>query len=79
LIPKKGNGLGIIVPKNCPAPHEIRKKVPIGISRLVMDCVKDSPADRPHDMMTVISRLDLIIHSILGDKIRMGKNAANDN
>ncbi|MHC4194029.1 MAG: serine/threonine-protein kinase, partial [Planctomycetota bacterium] len=79
LIPKKGNGLGIIVPKNCPAPHEVRKKVPVGISRLVMDCVKDSPVDRPRDMMTVISRLDLIIHSILGDKIRMGKNAADNN
>jgi len=29
--------------------------------------------------MTVISRLDLIIHSILGDKIKISKNAANNN
>jgi serine/threonine-protein kinase len=79
LIPKKDNGLGIIVPKNCPAPHEMRKKVPVGVSKLVMDCVKDNPADRPRDMMTVISRLDLIIHSILGDRIRTNKDAPNDN
>jgi serine/threonine-protein kinase len=70
LIPKKNNGLGIVVQKKLPQPHEIRKKVPVGVSRLVMDCVKDNPAERPRNMMTVISRLDLIIHSILGDRIK---------
>jgi len=79
LIPKKNNGLSLVIPKNCPAPHQIRKKVPIGVSKLVMDCVKDNPAERPRNMMTVISRLDLIIHSILGDKIKVYKNAANNN
>ncbi|HUW18228.1 MAG TPA: serine/threonine-protein kinase [Sedimentisphaerales bacterium] len=79
LIPKKKNGLGLVIPKNCPAPHEIRDKVPTGVSRLVMDCIKDNPAERPRDMMTVISRLDLMIHSILGDKIRTNKNAPNNN
>jgi len=79
LIPKKKERLGLVVPHNCPAPHEIRKKVPVGVSNLVMDCVKDSPPDRPRNMMTVISRLDLIIHSILGDKIKISKNAANNN
>jgi serine/threonine-protein kinase len=70
LIPRKNNGLGIVVQKKLPQPHEIRKKVPVGVSRLVMDCVKDNPAERPRNMMTVISRLDLIIHSILGDRIK---------
>jgi serine/threonine-protein kinase len=79
LIPKRKNGLGLVIPRNCPAPHEIRKKVPIGVSKLVMDCIKDNPADRPRNMMLVISRLDLMIHSILGDKIRTNKNASNDN
>ncbi|MHC4619852.1 MAG: serine/threonine protein kinase [Planctomycetota bacterium] len=78
LIPKKRNGLGLVIPKNCPAPHEIRDKVPIGVSRLVMDCIRDNPAERPGDMMTVISRLDLMIHSILGDKIRTNRNASNN-
>ncbi|MHC4528271.1 MAG: serine/threonine protein kinase, partial [Planctomycetota bacterium] len=77
LIPKKKDGLGLIIPKNCPAPHEIRKQVPIGVSRLVMDCIKDNPEDRPRNMMMVISRLDLMIHSILGDKLRANRNASN--
>jgi len=79
LIPKKNNGLSLVIPKNCPAPHQIRKKVPIGVSKLVMDCVQDNPAERPRNMMTVISRLDLTIHSILGDKIKAYKNGANNN
>jgi serine/threonine-protein kinase len=79
LIPKKRETVGLIVPKNCPAPHEIRDKVPIGVSKLIMECIKDNPAERPRNMMVVISRLDLIIHSILGDKIRMNKNASNNN
>ena len=79
LIPKKNNGLGIVIQKKLPQPHEIRKKVPVGVSRLVMDCVKDNPAERPRNMMTVISRLDLIIHSILGDRIRANKDASIDN
>ncbi|GAH71369.1 unnamed protein product, partial [marine sediment metagenome] len=79
LIPRKNDSLGLAVRKNCPAPHEIRKKVPAEVSKLVMDCVKDNPAERPRSMLTVISELDLMIHSILGDKIKTDKNAASDN
>jgi serine/threonine-protein kinase len=79
LIPKRKNGMGLVIPKNCPAPHEIRNKVPVGVSKLIMDCIKDDPADRPRDMTMVISRLDLMIHSILGDKIRTNKNGSNNN
>jgi serine/threonine-protein kinase len=79
LIPKKSTGVPLVVPQNCPAPHEIRDKVPIGVSKLIMDCIKDNPEDRPRDMTTIISRLDLIIHSIIGDKIRANKNASNNN
>lgn len=78
LIPKKGNGLGLVIPKNCPTPHELEKQIPVGVSKLVMDCVKDKPADRPDNMMTVISRLDLMVHSIFGGKIRATKNASNN-
>jgi len=78
LIPKRKNGIGLVIPKNCPSPHEIRKKVPLGVSKLVMDCIKDNPEERPRNMMMVMSRLDLMIHSILGDKIRTNKNASNN-
>jgi len=78
LIPK-ADDLGLTPPEPCPTPHERRKKIPVGISNLVMDCVKEDPAQRPRNMMTVISRLDLMIHSLLGDKIKINKNASNNN
>ena len=78
LIPKKDN-FGLAVPQHRRAPHERRKQIPVGISKFVMDCVKDDPAERPRNMMTVISRLDLMIHSILGDKIKTNKDASNNN
>ena len=79
LIPRKNDRLGLVIPRNCPTPHELRKKVPPGVSKLVMDCVKDNPAERPRNMMTVVSRLDLMIHSILGDKIKTSENASSNN
>ncbi len=77
LIPKK-DSLGLPIPQKRRAPHELKKQIPIGISKFVMDCVEDDPANRPHDMMTVISRLDLLIHSILGGKLKTSKNASNN-
>lgn len=70
LIPKT-NELGLpIPPPPRLAPHEIKKQLPTGVSKLVMDCIEDDPALRPRNMMTVISRLDLMVHSIFGGKIK---------
>ena len=69
LIPKKDN-LGLLIPQTRRAPHELKNQIPKGVSNLVMDCVKDDPSQRPRNMMTVISKLDLLIHSILGDKMK---------
>ena len=69
LIPKTDT-LGLPMPQPRKEPHQIRKQVPKMVSKLVMDCVEDDPAKRPLNMMTVISRLDMMIHSLLGDKIR---------
>ena len=80
LIPKKRDGLLIAAaPEPCPAPHEIRKQLPIGLSNLVMDCVNEDPLHRPPDMMTVISRLDVMVHSILGDRAKSEKDVSNNN
>ncbi|MCU0916338.1 MAG: serine/threonine protein kinase [Planctomycetes bacterium] len=84
LIPKKTAVLArkdasnSYEPSKCPAPHELRRQLPIGISRLVMDCVKQDPAERPGNMVEVMSRLDLMIHSIFGSKIRANRNASNN-
>ncbi|HUS73718.1 MAG TPA: serine/threonine-protein kinase [Sedimentisphaerales bacterium] len=79
LIPQKNRVIGIVIPRSCPAPHELKKRIPIGTSRLVMECIKDNPAQRPPNMMTVISRLDLMIHSLIGSKIKTNKNASSNN
>ncbi|MBN1972538.1 MAG: serine/threonine protein kinase [Sedimentisphaerales bacterium] len=79
LIPKK-NKFGLpIAPEPKRAPHEIKKLLPMGISKLVMDCIEDDPAMRPQNMSTVISRLDVMVHSIFGNKIKTTKNASNNN
>jgi len=78
LIPKK-NKFGLPVAEARRAPHELKKQLPIGISKLVMDCIENDPANRPRNMMTVVSRLDLMVHSIFGGKIKTNKNASNNN
>ena len=78
LIPKKNEyGLPVIEPLR--APREIKKRIPASVSKLVVDCVKDDPAERPTNMMTVVSRLDLMIHSIFSDRLSSNKNAPDDN
>ncbi len=77
LIPKR-NGLRAVEPLKRLAPHELKHQLPMGVSKLVMDCIQDDPAERPGNMMDVISRLDLIIHSIFGSKIKANRNASNN-
>ncbi len=79
LIPNQKTGSRLVVPKTCPAPHELKNKIPVGVSKLVMDCVKDDPAQRPTNMMAVIQRLDLMIHTIFVGKIKATKDAPNNN
>lgn len=51
------------------SPTELRPKIPIGVSNLVMECIKNDPRERPADMNTVISRLDLLIRMIAGKRL----------
>jgi serine/threonine-protein kinase len=74
LIAKK-DSFGLPVRETLRTPHEARKQIPIGISHLVMDCVKENPMDRPPDMMTVITRLDLMIHGLLSGKSKTNSNS----
>jgi serine/threonine protein kinase len=78
LIPKK-NKFGLPVTEPRRAPHEIKKGLPTGISKLVMDCIENDPVKRPPNMSAVISSLDTMVHSIFGGKIRTNKNASNNN
>ncbi|MCD4831374.1 MAG: serine/threonine protein kinase [Anaerohalosphaeraceae bacterium] len=69
LIPQANDLSSLTGQKDCPAPNEIHKKIPFGVSKLVMDCVKESPQERPNSMPEVISRLDLLVHSIFGKRL----------
>lgn len=77
LIPKKSS-YGLPVAKPLRAPHELKKRIPMTVSRLVMDCVQNDPTQRPRNMMTVVSRLDLMIHGIFGGKIKVNQHASNN-
>jgi eukaryotic-like serine/threonine-protein kinase len=77
LIPKKDN-LGLPVVQARCAPHEMKEQIPLGISRLVMECVEDDPANRPNNMATVVSRLDVMIHGILSGNLKTNKNASDN-
>ena len=78
LIPKK-NKFGLPVTEPRRAPHEIKKGLPLGISKLVMDCIENDATKRPRSMMEVTSRIDLMVHSIFSGKIKTNKNASNNN
>jgi serine/threonine protein kinase len=70
LIPQSPNDLAsIVTQRDFVAPHEMYNRIPIGVSKLVMDCVKEEPERRPATMSEVISRLDLLIHSIFTKKL----------
>lgn len=78
LIPKV-NKYGIPVSEPRRAPHELKRQLPIAISKLVMDCIENDPMSRPSNMAMVISSLDSLVHSIFGGKIKTNKNASNSN
>jgi len=69
MIPQSNDISAMLGQRKYPAPHQVYRKIPIGVSNLVMDCVKEEPEKRPGSMVDVISRLDLLIHSIFAKKM----------
>ena len=59
IMPKKKRPTGIDLagPREAPPPHELNPNVPTALSRLVMDCCKANPKDRPPDFSEVLHRL----------------------
>ena len=80
LIPKQAERIELATEADNgppPSPHQLKPRIPVGISNLIMECVKESPEDRPADMPAVIARLDLLIHMIAGGK-PAASNQKND-
>ncbi len=78
MIPKKDKYGRTIVQKRI-APHVVRPQIPVALSKLVMNCAEDDPADRPTSMLDVSSCIDKLIHSLLGKKPQKNKNLSDDN
>ena len=76
LIPK-ANEYGFSMPASmeCKSPQEIYRKIPGKLSQLVMECVKERPADRPSSMTEIIERLDAMIREIFGTRLQNNATA----
>ena len=63
VLPKRG-GVQLMTDIAVIPPHELNPQVPIPLSRLVTDCIRINPAHRPASMADVVSRLDLVAHTL---------------
>ncbi len=59
---KRHTGIDLMAPRSPLLPHDLNPNVPASLSRLVMDCCKTNPKDRPLDMREVLHRLEVTQH-----------------
>lgn len=72
LIPKKNDfGIPVSEPGEIKTPNQVYPKIPIELSDVVMECVKDRPSDRPSSMSEIIGRIDVLIRGIFGNKLSL--------
>ena len=63
LIPKKKTGGPVRAVERSAdllEPHELNPRIPLPLSKLIMDCVQNRPSARPQDINLVIHRLELV-------------------
>ena len=53
-------GISLISSDRPVAPIELNDKIPISLSKLVMECCREDPAERPADMKEVMARLAVV-------------------
>jgi eukaryotic-like serine/threonine-protein kinase len=53
-------GINIITSNKPIAPNELNDKIPLSLSKLVMECCSDNPDERPADMKQVVARLAVV-------------------
>jgi len=63
VMPKK-SGMVLLSELAVVPPEQVNDKVPISLSKLVLDCVHMSPSHRPESMIDVQMRLNLIAHTL---------------
>lgn len=60
-------------------PHELNPKVPLPLSKLVMECCATAKDDRPRDMREVISRLEVAEHLLERVQTRRRASRSTEN
>ena len=65
VLPKATDTIQLISDVHVVPPSEVNDKVPPSLSRLVLDCIELRPSNRPNSMKDVLTRLDLINHTLL--------------
>ncbi|MEI7837783.1 MAG: protein kinase, partial [Planctomycetota bacterium] len=57
-----------VLPSSQPAvlpPDKLNEKIPPSLTKLILDCIEIHPARRPSSMNEVVSRLEMIEHTLL--------------
>src|SRR5271170_754408 len=61
VIPKKRSSLSGVDSRALIAPHELNPRIPIPLSKLILECVENRPSDRPGSMDEIYARLQLVL------------------
>lgn len=64
LIPKQGTEIAHAGQLDLVEPDKLNPDVPLGLNKLVLDCLKTKPRDRPESMAEVKSRLGIVVHKL---------------
>jgi serine/threonine-protein kinase len=59
---KRATGIDLAGPREATPPEELNPNVPTALSRLVLDCCKENPTERPANMTEVIRRIEVAQH-----------------
>ncbi len=80
VIPRRRQGVAAIASQALIAPHELNPRIPLALSKLIIECVENRPAKRPASMDDVLSRLEFVLS--LNAAVRLdeaiGVNTAKD-
>jgi len=72
-------GVAVLAHDKPVAPIELNDKIPLALSKLVMECCSENPADRPADMKQVSARLTVVqgLWRKFREDVRAGKRSQN--
>jgi serine/threonine protein kinase len=59
---RRRGGIDLAGPREAPPPEELNPAVPLALSRLILDCCRQNPKDRPADMQEILRRLEVTQH-----------------